>query len=93
MNVLRCKTSEMVRKEILMHLMAYNCIHHLMLEAAERKGVILRLISFKGSVQALRQWEPYLNHGKDRSLLLRLLTNSIAVNLRQSVRGEVDPEQ
>ncbi|MDX8405347.1 MAG: IS4 family transposase, partial [Mariprofundus sp.] len=77
MDILRCKTPEMVRKEILMHLIAYNCIRRLMLEAAEKKNVTLRRISFKGSVQALRQWEPHLNQRKmshhDRTRLMRLL--------------------
>jgi len=85
MDILRCKTPEMVRKEILMYLIAYNCIRHLMIEAAEAKGVTLRRISFKGSVQALRQWEPHLNHGKmsrnDCIRLLRRLTDSIAGNI------------
>ncbi|MDX8397886.1 MAG: IS4 family transposase [Mariprofundaceae bacterium] len=39
MDILRCKTPEMVRKEILMHLIAYNCIRRLMLEAAEKKNL------------------------------------------------------
>ena len=35
MDILRCKTPDMVRKEILMHLIVYNCIRCLMVEAAE----------------------------------------------------------
>jgi len=64
MDILRCKTPEMIRKEILMHLIAYNCIRRLMIEAAVKKKLKLRRISFKGSVQALRQWEPHLNQAK-----------------------------
>lgn len=95
MDILRCKTPEMVRKEILMHLIAYNCIRRLMLEAAEAKGVTLRRISFKGSVQALRQWEPQLNQGKisrdDRARLIRLLTDSIAGNITPDRPGRSEP--
>jgi hypothetical protein len=95
MDILRCKTPEMVRKEILMHLIAYNCIRRLMLEAAKKKDVTLRRISFKGSVQALRQWEPHLNQGKmsrnDRTRLIRLLTDSIAGNITPDRPGRSEP--
>jgi len=82
MDILRCKTPDMVRKEILMHLIAYNCIRCLMLETAERKSVVVRRISFKASLQALRQWEPHLNQAKintqERQRLIELLYDSIA---------------
>jgi len=95
MDILRCKTPEMVSKEILMHLIAYNCIRRLMLEAAEKRGVKPRRISFKGSVQALRQWEPHLNQGKtsrdDRTRLIRLLTDSIAGNIAPDRPGRSEP--
>jgi len=78
-----------------MHLIAYNCIRRLMLEAANKKSVTLRRISFKGSVQALRQWEPHLNQGKtsrdDRTRLIRLLTDSIAGNIVPDRPGRSEP--
>ena len=61
MDVLRCRTPEMIRKEILMHFIAYNCIRHLMYEAAKEADLSVRVVSFKGSLQALRSWEPHLN--------------------------------
>ncbi|MFQ5356732.1 MAG: IS4 family transposase [Mariprofundaceae bacterium] len=95
MDILRCKTPEMVRKEILMHLIAYNCIRRLMLEAAEKKKVKARRISFKGSVQALRQWEPHLNQAKmsqqDCAQLIQLLTDSIAGNIVSERLGRSEP--
>jgi len=95
MDILRCKTPGMVRKEILMHFIAYNCIRRLMLEAAERKNVTLHRISFKGSVQALRQWEPYLNQEKmsrdERARLLQVLIDSIAENLVPYRPGRSEP--
>lgn len=60
MDVLRCKTPVMVRKEILMYFIAYNCIRSLMYDAARDHGIAVRQISFKGTIQALRQWEPAL---------------------------------
>jgi hypothetical protein len=61
MDVLRCQTPEMVQKEILMHFIAYNCIRRLMYEAASEANIAVRIVSFKGSLQALRSWEPHLN--------------------------------
>jgi hypothetical protein len=58
MYILRCKTPGMIRKEIVLVLIAYNGIRYLMVEAAVRAGNRLSRISFKGNVQALRQWEP-----------------------------------
>lgn len=57
MDVLRCKSPEMVRKEITMHAIAYNLIRGLMQEAAALYEVRLERISFKGTVDTLRQWE------------------------------------
>jgi Transposase DDE domain len=53
MDVLRCKTPEMVRKEILMTLAAYNVIRALMVKAASQHGLDPRQLSFKGALQSL----------------------------------------
>jgi hypothetical protein len=53
MDVLRCKTPAMVRKEIWMHLLAYNLIRKLMAQAAAEADVCPRDLSFKGTLQTL----------------------------------------
>jgi hypothetical protein len=53
MDVLRCKSPAMVRKEIWMHVLAYNLIRTLMARAALAAGCCPRDISFKGTVQTL----------------------------------------
>ncbi len=54
MDVLRCKTPEMVRKEVWMHLLAYNLVRKLAAEAAATvAGTAPREISFKGTLQTL----------------------------------------
>jgi hypothetical protein len=53
MDVLRCKSPAMVRKEIWMHLLAYNLIRKLMAQAAATAGVCPRDLSFKGTLQTL----------------------------------------
>ena len=84
MDVLRCKSPEMVSKEIIMHLIGYNCIRRLMYEAAEEAGGCVRRISFKGTVEALRHWEPHLNSARqsrrERFRLISSLYASIAAN-------------
>jgi hypothetical protein len=66
MDVLRCQTPAMVRKEIVMHAIAYNLIRALMQQAAALCGVPLERLSFKGSVDTLRQWTDTLNAAHDR---------------------------
>lgn len=65
MDVLRCRSSEMVEKEILMHFIAYNAIRLLIVEAANEAGQAPRRLSFKASIQALRQWEPLFSRASD----------------------------
>jgi Transposase DDE domain len=95
MDILRCKTPDMVQKEILMHLIVYNCIRNLMCEAAKKNNTGVRRVSFKGSVQALRQWEPHLNQTKmncqDRIRLVKLLYESIAKNIVPERPGRSEP--
>ena len=53
MDVLRCKSPSMVRKEIWMHLLAYNLIRKLMAQAAVQANIACGDISFKGTQQTL----------------------------------------
>ena len=84
MDVLRCKSPDMVHKEIIMHFIAYNSVRMLMYEAAVEQGVDVNRLSFKGTLQALRQWEPHLNHAQlskqERFRILSALYEAIADN-------------
>jgi hypothetical protein len=53
MDVLRCKTPEMVRKELWVHLLAYNLIRKVMAQAAQKFDFEPWTISFKGTLQTL----------------------------------------
>jgi hypothetical protein len=57
MDVLRCQSPAMVEKEIVMHALAYNLIRALMQDIAQSYGLGVSRISFKGTVDALRQWQ------------------------------------
>lgn len=56
MDILRCKTPEMVRKEIWMHLLAYNLTRKVMAQAALDQGLSPRQLSFMGAVQTLNEF-------------------------------------
>lgn len=68
MSVLRCKTPEMVRKEIWMHLLGYNLIRAKMAEAAEREGIQPREVSFAGAVQTINAFVPVLRMARRKDL-------------------------
>jgi hypothetical protein len=53
MDVLRCKSPAMIRKEFFAHLLAYNLVRGAMAEAARRHGTSPRLLSLQGARQTL----------------------------------------
>src|SRR5689334_21966651 len=61
MDVLRCKTPEMVRKEFRAHLLAYDLVRGVMAEAARRHGVTPRGVSFQGARQMIEGFRVELN--------------------------------
>ena len=94
MDVLRCKSPSMVHKELLMHFIVYNCLRLLMLKAADKAGLPVRRISFKASVQTLRQWEPLLAsemNPKEQARLVSLLCDSIAASIILQRPGRREP--
>ncbi len=74
MRELRCKTPELVRKEVWAHVLAYNLIRTVMAQAAARHDVAPRTISFTGAMQTLEAFQPLLELGaaKDAAGRLRL---------------------
>lgn len=60
MDILRCQSPEMVRKEVWAHLLAYNLLRGLMARAAEEAGVLPLQVSFKGSLQMVQAFAAVL---------------------------------
>lgn len=58
MDVLRCKSPEMIKIEVAIHKIAYNLVRNLMQQSAHRHSVPLPRISFKGTLDTLRSWSP-----------------------------------
>ena len=71
MDMLRCKTPELVRKEAWTHLLAYNLIRTVMAQAAEKHGVLPRTLSFKGAMQTLEAFQPLIAYIGRHSLQRR----------------------
>jgi Transposase DDE domain len=60
MDILRCKTPELVRKEMWTHILAYNLIRAIMAQAASKHQLDPRSISFKGAMQTLAAFQPVI---------------------------------
>jgi len=82
MDILRCKTPEMIQKEICVHLLAYNLIRAIMAQAAYRHHIHPRTISFKTTLQLLNTFQPFilLTHRKIRPWLYDGLLASTIVH-------------
>jgi hypothetical protein len=80
MDVLRCKTPEMVQKEIWMHLLAYNLIRGVMAKAAEAHRKLPRELSFKGALQTMTAFQDTLRHAplSDRDRLIKAMLKAIS---------------
>ena len=71
MGVLRCKTPELVRKEVWTHILAYNLIRTVMAQAAQKHGIEPRTISFKGAIQTLEAFQPLIDYQGNRGYSFR----------------------
>jgi len=93
MEVLRCKTPEMVRKEIWMHLLAYNLIRGVMAKAAEAHGAGPRDLSFKGALQTVTAFQDALRRSTAsvRVTLIEAMLVAIASHRVGDRFGRVEP--
>jgi hypothetical protein len=72
MDILRCKTPELVRKEIWTHILAYNLIRTVMAQAADKHGIEPRTISFKGAIQTLEAFQSLIDFQEHRGSSFRM---------------------
>jgi hypothetical protein len=93
MDVLRCKTPEMVRKEIWMTLLGYNVIRALLAKAAVIHARDPRHLSFKGALQTLQAFAEKLQAGsmEERRVLRAILLRSIAGDAVGDRPNRVEP--
>lgn len=81
-DILRCKTPQMVEKELWMHVLAYNLLRALMLQTTTAHPVQLDRISFKGTCDAVRNWAPAIAQAAPhkRDELIAAMLKTIARN-------------
>jgi hypothetical protein len=70
MDVLRCLTPEMVRKELWAHLLAYNLIRTVIMQAAREHGKNPRQLSFKRALRTLEAFRPVLATARGDQLVM-----------------------
>jgi hypothetical protein len=93
MDVLRCKTPEMVEKEIWAHVLAYNLLRAVMAVAAAEAGIEPRAVSFKGAKQAVTAFAPKIEAARpeDRAALVGALLAVVACHRVGDRPGRWEP--
>lgn len=93
MEMLRCKTPEMVVKEVAAHLLTYNLVRSVMAQAANKVNCTPRQLSFKAALQQLRAFEERLRHGSYASVvwLCKVLIGGIGQVKIPHRPGRVEP--
>ena len=93
MDILRCKTPDMVHKEIWTHLLAYNLLRTVMAVAANENDIEPRKVSFKGAKQALTAFAPKIEAAQpeDRGLLIDAMLTTIAYHRVGNRHGRWEP--
>jgi Transposase DDE domain len=97
MEVLRGKSHDVVIKEILMHMIAYNLIRLAMWKAAQAYGGDLHRLSFTGTMQRLRYMMPLLmfasRHGVAAGRLQRCLLECVANDALPDRPNRLEPRR
>jgi hypothetical protein len=93
MDVLRCKTPEMVRKEVWAHLLAYNLLRTVMAVAASENGIEPRQVSFKGAKQVVTAFAPKIEAARPqgRAALIEAMLITIAYHRVGDRPGRWEP--
>jgi hypothetical protein len=93
MDVLTCQTPEMVRKEIWMHLLAYNLVRAGIAQAAMQRGKTPRQVSFAGAQQTMNafRWLLMLSEGQGRTRFVRALAVAIGTHVVGDRPGRTEP--
>jgi putative transposase len=95
MDVLRCQSAEMVRREIWTCLLAYNLIRQTMLEAALRAGCSPRQLSSSAALQKIAASWAELAHATPTlaGALIDMLLHDLAQNRVGNRPDRVEPRQ
>ena len=96
MEILRCKTPEMIRKEIWANLLAYNLVRKGMAQAAQEHDILPRQISFASALQTLNEFRTALLHAAaaaERSEMTSRILAAIARHKVGNRPGRCEPRK
>lgn len=94
LEMLRSRSPQMLQKEIYVHLIAHNLIRYAMAQAATQYAVPLERISFKGTLDAMRQFTQAISQARTknkRSELWNKLLQTLARDLVPDRPGRREP--
>jgi len=93
MDVLRCKSSQMVQKEIAVYLLTYNLVRWTMASAAQLVKVSARKLSFAGARRLIWNFAGHLRRRtyRDTAYMTATLLKSIACCVLPTRAGRVEP--
>jgi hypothetical protein len=93
LDILRCQSPELINKELQLHLIVYNLIRALMQKAAHCHDVSLARISFKGTLDTVRQWNEVIHASsgqpRKQSLLISDMLRLIALGKKNRGRSSL----
>ncbi len=79
MEVLRCKSPGMVHKELEMFFIAYNLVRCLMVQAGDLGQVPVEWLSFKGTVDSVRQFSVAIAQARSRKKQKQLIAQLLEI--------------
>jgi len=91
MDVLRCKTPEMVQKEIWCHVLAWNLLRGTMVESAKRNEVLPRQLSVKGAMQAVESFTPAMMAITGGDVLYDAMLTTVSAHRVGNRPGRLEP--
>jgi hypothetical protein len=90
MDVLKCKTPEMLKKEIWMHMLGYNIIRSFMCKSAKSCKLIPRKISFKATLQIITEVCTFCAENFKKNIITKII-KLIAENVVGKRPGRYEP--
>lgn len=91
LDILRCKTPEMCRKELWAHLLAWNLLRGVMTETAKRHDAHPRQLSTKGAMQAVESFCPAMMNIDGSDVLYNAMLTTMSAHRVANRPGRLEP--
>jgi hypothetical protein len=85
METLRCKSPQLVHKELEMFFIAYNLIRCLMVQAGALNDVPIERLSFKGTVDSMREFSVAIAQARSRKKQKQLINELLEIIARDQL--------